>query len=309
MPAPPDDQQIHAVRRFSRFYTKRIGALNEGLNRSPFSLPEARLLWEIGHREEATATDLCAELGMDAGYASRLLSGLRRRGYVAHRQAPDDRRRVLLRVTAKGDAAWKSLDDASSRDVNSWLAPLRQESRARLVSSMAAIESILGEAKESRVSYLLRPHRSGDMGWVVWRHGVLYSEEYGWGEVFEGLTAEIVGKFIANFDAERERCWIAERDGQNVGCVFIVKQSKTIARLRLLLVDPEARGLGIGKRLVDECVRFSRQAGYRKITLWTMSVLTAARAIYQQAGFELVAAEPYDSFGEGLTSETWDLVL
>jgi DNA-binding MarR family transcriptional regulator/N-acetylglutamate synthase-like GNAT family acetyltransferase len=305
----PSDAQIQAVRRFSRFYTKRIGALNEGLNRSPFSLPEARLLWEIGHREEATATELCGALGLDPGYASRLLSELRRRGYVAHRASPEDGRRVLLRVTKRGEAACRDLDDASSEDVTAWLGPLREETRARLVSSMATIESILGDAPEPRVPYILRTNRSGDMGWVVGRHGVLYAEQYGWGETFEALTAEIVAKFVQRLDPKRERCWIAERDGTNVGCVFIVKQSKTVARLRLLLVEPEARGLGIGKRLVQECVRFSRQVGYRKITLWTMNVLTAARGIYEKAGFQLVASEPYDQFGDGLLAETWDLAL
>jgi GNAT superfamily N-acetyltransferase len=216
---------------------------------------------------------------------------------------------VLLRVTKRGEAACRDLDDASSEDVTAWLGPLREETRARLVSSMATIESILGDAPEPRVPYILRTNRSGDMGWVVGRHGVLYAEQYGWGETFEALTAEIVAKFVQRLDPKRERCWIAERDGTNVGCVFIVKQSKTVARLRLLLVEPEARGLGIGKRLVQECVRFSRQVGYRKITLWTMNVLTAARGIYEKAGFQLVASEPYDQFGDGLLAETWDLAL
>jgi DNA-binding MarR family transcriptional regulator/GNAT superfamily N-acetyltransferase len=272
-------------------------------------LPEARLLWEIGHREEATATELCGALGLDPGYASRLLGELRRRGYVAHRASPEDGRRVLLRVTKRGEAACRDLDDASSEDVTAWLGPLREETRARLVSSMATIESILGDAPEPRVPYILRTNRSGDMGWVVGRHGALYAEQYGWGETFEALTAEIVAKFVQRLDPKRERCWIAERDGTNAGCVFIVKQSKTVARLRLLLVEPEARGLGIGKRLVEECVRFSRQVGYRKITLWTMNVLTAARGIYEKAGFQLVASEPYDQFGDGLLAETWDLTL
>ena len=309
MPTLLSSEQIHAVRQFSRFYTKRIGALNEGLNRSPFSLPEARLLWEIGHRGEATATELCAALGLDAGYVSRLLRGLRRQGCVEQSQSPEDGRRMILRPTPQGEAAYRALDTTSTEDVGEWLRPLRPETREQLISSMATIEMILGDASEPRIPYLIRPHRSGDMGWVVWRHGVLYKEQYGWGEVFEGLTAEIVGQFIARLDPERERCWIAERAGRNIGCVFIVKESNTVARLRLLLVEPEARGLGIGRRLVEECVRFSREAGYGKITLWTMHVLVAARSIYRQAGFELVASEPHEGFGQGLMSETWDLVL
>jgi DNA-binding MarR family transcriptional regulator/GNAT superfamily N-acetyltransferase len=309
MPTPPSSEQIQAIRQFSRFYTRRIGALNEGLNRSPFTLPEARLLWEIGHRGEATATELCADLGLDPGYVSRLLGGLRGRGCVAQSPSPEDGRRMILRPTAKGEAAFQALDVASTEDVGDWLRPLREETRERLVSAMATIETILTDSPERRVPYVIRQHRSGDMGWVVWRHGVLYREQYGWGEVFEGLTAQIVGQFIARLDPDRERCWIAERDGTNVGCVFIVRESKSVARLRLLLVEPSARGLGIGRRLVEECVRFSREAGYGKITLWTMHVLIAARSIYRQAGFEMVSSEPHDGFGEGLMSETWDLVL
>ncbi len=300
---------IEAVRRFNRFYTKQVGALDEGLNRSPFSLPEARLIWELAHRGEATATELCDGLGMDAGYASRLLGGLRRRGHIVDRRSPEDGRRTLLRLSARGQGVYGALDAAASAEIGDWLSPLRRETRTRLVSAMATIESVLGDAVEARVPYVLRPHRPGDMGWVVWRHGVLYAEQFGWDERFEGLVAEIVAKFVANLDVKRERCWIAERYGENVGSVFLVKQSKTVARLRLLLVEPEARGLGIGARLVEECLRFGRQAGYRRITLWTNDVLHSARRIYEAAGFRLVRSEPHDHFGEGLVGETWDMSL
>jgi DNA-binding MarR family transcriptional regulator/N-acetylglutamate synthase-like GNAT family acetyltransferase len=300
---------IAAVRHFNRFYTKRVGALDAGLNQSPFSLPEARLVWELAQRTESTATELCVGLGMDPGHASRLLSGLRRRGFVTQLTSPEDARRMMLRLTSRGQTAYRALDAAATTEIGGWLAPLRTETRDRLVSAMTVIESVLGEAVEAKMPYLLRPHRPGDMGWVVWRHGVLYSEQFGWDERFEALVAEIVAKFVAKLDAKRERCWIAERNGVNVGSVFLVKQSKTVARLRLLLVEPEARGLGIGTRLVEECIRFGRQAGYRKITLWTNDVLHAARRIYEAAGFQLVHSEPHHDFGEGLIGETWDLLL
>src|SRR6266581_2359510 len=275
MAATDLEQRVAVVRRFNRFYTKQIGLLDEGFLHSPFSLTAARVLYELAQRDETTATELRRELGLDAGYLSRIL-----RGFV--------QRRLIDRKPAARDA---------------------RQSLVRLVAAMEAIAALLGAGPEGRVPYLLRPHRPGDMGWVVQRHGELYAQEYGWDEQFEALVAEIVAKFIKQYDRKRERCWIAERGGENVGSVFLVKESDSVARLRLLLVEPRARGLGIGHRLVDECSGFARQAGYRKMTLWTNSVLDAARHIYERAGFQLVHEEPHHSFGHDLIGQTWDLEL
>ena len=303
------NQHIDAVRQFNRFYTRQIGVLNEGLLGSPYSLTEVRVLYELAHREKPTAAELSRKLGLDAGYLSRILGGFKRRGLIARTPATTDGRQSLLSLTARGRKAFTPLNQRSQDEVKAMLSGLSPTDQRRLVQAMRTIERLLGAQPEPRVPYLLRPHQPGDMGWVVHRHGALYAQEYGWDETFEVLVAEIVTKFIRELDPKRERCWIAEREGEIIGSVFLVKQSEAVAKLRLMYVEPKARGLGIGSRLVEECLRFSRQAGYRKIILWTNSVLVAARHIYQKAGFRLVREEPHHSFGHDLVGETWELEL
>jgi DNA-binding MarR family transcriptional regulator/GNAT superfamily N-acetyltransferase len=300
------DRRVGVVRRFNRFWTRQIGVLREGYLESRFSLTEVRVLFELAHREETTASELGGELGLDAGYLSRLLGGFEKGGLIHKRPSEADGRRSLLRLTEQGLETFAPLDARSRSDIGAILGSLTVAEQERLVGAMRTIEGLLSEEEGS---YLLRPHESGDMGWVVYRHGVLYAGEYGWDERFEALVAEIVAKFIREYDPKLERCWMAERDGENVGCVFLVKQSEEIARLRLLLVEPQARGLGIGSRLVEECIRFARRAGYQKITLWTNDVLYAARRIYQGVGFRLVHEEPHHSFGHDLVGQTWELEL
>jgi DNA-binding MarR family transcriptional regulator/GNAT superfamily N-acetyltransferase len=302
-------QRVEAVRRFNRFYTKQIGVLQEGLLESPFSLSEARVIYELAHHEQTTATELGEDLGLDAGYLSRMLSDFHKDGLIEKQPSEADGRRNLLSMTEHGVEAFRVLNAASRSDVGTMLSELSEEEQAQLVEAMHAIEGLLGAQAECGVPYLLRPHQPGDMGWVVHRHGVLYAREYGWDERFEALVAEIVAGFIQNYDPKRERCWLAEKDGEIVGSVFLVSKSKTVAKLRLLLVEPKARGLGIGKRLVEECVRFARLVGYRKITLWTNDVLDAARHIYEKTGFCLVHEEPHHSFGHDLVGQTWELKL
>jgi DNA-binding MarR family transcriptional regulator/GNAT superfamily N-acetyltransferase len=302
-------QRIGAVRRFNRFYTKQIGLLNEGLLRSPFSLTEARVIYELAHHEKTTATELANELGLDAGYLSRILRGFKKQGLIEKQPSETDGRQSLLWLAEQGQEAFATLNARSHNEIEAMLNALSPEAQNRLVEAMHTVEGLLGAQPEQKVPYILRPPQPGDMGWVVQRHGVLYAEEYGWDEQFEALVADIVAKFIQNYDPKRERCWIAEREGENTGSVFLVKQSDTVAKLRLLLVEPDARGLGIGSRLVNECIRFARQAGYSQITLWTQSVLLAARHIYEKAGFQLVQQGPHHSFGHDLVEETWELVL
>ena len=302
-------QRIAAVRRFNRFYTQRIGVLQHCWGNSPFSLTEARVLYEIIHRDGPTASEIGHELGLDAGYLSRLLRSFAVRGLVAKKRSCADGRHVHLTITSAGRKAFAPLEAYSNAKVGGLLRALAPPDQTRLVADMQAIQGLLEGGPVPDPGYVLRPHRPGDMGWVVSRHGVLYAQEYGWDERLEALTAEIVAAFLRNFDPKRERCWIAERQGENLGSVFLVKESARVARLRLLLVEPKARGLGIGARLVAECVAFARQAGYRRITLWTHSVLIAARRTYQQAGFELVHTWRHDDFGKKLTAETWELSL
>ena len=302
-------QGVEAVRRFNRFYTRRIGVLEEGLLKSPFSLAEARVLYELAHRHQPTAAELSKELGLDGGYLSRILRGFARRGLVTKQPSHSDGRQHLLALTAGGRAAFGLLERAARDQIDALLAPLSASGQGRLLQAMRTIETLLGAASEPRVPFLLRPHQPGDLGWIVHRHGVLYAEEYGFDEQFEALVAEIVAQFARQHDARRERCWIAERDGAPVGSVMLVRQTDEVARLRLLLVEPAARGLGIGARLVEECARFARRAGYRRITLWTNSVLHAARRIYEQAGYRLVHEEAHRSFGQDLVGETWELTL
>lgn len=309
MITPDIARHVEAVRRFNRFYTRRIGVLQEKLLRSPFSLAEARVIYEIAHQERTTATQLGQELSLDAGYLSRLLRSFEKHGLIDKQPSSQDGRQNLLSLSPQGQEAFASLNARSQREIEALLNELAPAEQNRLIEAMAVIQELLGAQPEHKASYILRPHQVGDMGWVVHRHGVLYAEEYGWDEQFEALVAEIVAKFIQNYDPKRERCWIAEKDGENVGSVFLVKQSDTVAKLRLLLVEPKARGLGIGARLVNECIRFARQAGYHKITLWTNNVLYAARHIYEKAGFRLVHEEPHHSFGHDLVGETWELEL
>jgi len=303
------DQRVAAVRRFNRFYTRQIGLLQESYLKSQFPLSQVRVLYELAHRERPTATELGRELGLDPGYLSRILRLFERRGLLKRTPSKADGRQSHLFLTARGQAAFAPLNARSREEIGSMLRALRARDQIRLVESMHAIEGVLGAQPEKKVPYLLRPHRPGDMGWVVSRHGALYAQEYGWDETFEALVAGIVKKFIEHYDPRKERCWIAEKDGEPVGSVFVVKQSATVAKLRLMLVEPKARGLGIGARLVDECVRFAGQTGYGKITLWTNSVLRAARRLYKEAGFRLVRQERHRSFGHDLVGETWDLKL
>jgi len=303
------DRRIEAVRRFNRIYTTQIGVLHKGYLESPFSLTEVRVLYELAHREKTTASELARELGLDAGYLSRILRGFKKRGLIDKRTSEGDGRQSLLWLTAKGQEVFAPLNARAHDDIGAMLNRLSSVEQSRVIGAMHTIEELLAAKPEPKVPFLLRPQQPGDMGWVVHRHGVLYAQEYGWDEQFEALVAEIVAKFIQHYDPKRERCWIAEREGEIVGSVFLVKQSDTVAKLRLLLVEPKARGLGIGKRLVAECARFARQVGYRKITLWTNSVLHAARRIYEVAGFRLVHEEPHHSFGHDLIGETWELEL
>jgi DNA-binding MarR family transcriptional regulator/GNAT superfamily N-acetyltransferase len=299
---------IDALRRFNRFYTRRIGVLREGLLGSPYTLTEARLLYELAQGGQATASALGRDLGLDLGYLSRLLQGLRRRGLVRAKRAAHDGRQSLLTLTAKGRQVFRALNSRSRDEMASMLKPLGERDRNRLVEAMRTVQGLLTSGKTDS-AVLLREHRPGDLGWVVHRHGALYAEEHGWDERFEALVAEIVAKFVKHFDAARERCWIAEIDGERVGAVFVVKQSRSTAKLRLLIVEPGARGRGLGRRLVEECIAFARAKGYRKLVLWTQSNLAAARHLYKEFGFKLVRREPHRSFGRELVGEFWQLAL
>ena len=303
------DRRVEAVRRFNRFYTSRIGVLEEGLLRSPFSLPEARVVYELAQREPTTATEVGRELGMDAGYLSRILRTLEARGIVEKTPSPTDGRQNHLSLSAGGRAAFASLDAASRGEIGAMLKALPPAGQQRLVEAMHGIERLLGARADGERTYSLRPHRPGDMGWVVQRHGELYWDEYGWDERFEALVAGVVAGFIGNLVPERERCWIAEVGGERAGCVFVVRDTGEVAKLRLLLLEPWARGMGLGRRLVEEAVAFAREAGYRRMTLWTNDVLLAARHIYQSSDFHLARTEVHNSFGQDLVAETWEREL
>ena len=298
-----------AMRRFSRFYTRRIGVLHEGYNGSEFSLTEARIIYEFAHREAATASDLVKSLELNPGYLSRILKSFEERGLIARQASPEDARQQLIRLTESGERKFAGLNARSRSDMLRLLGDLTPQQQKRLIVAMSEIETLLSAEPERDVPYILRPHQPGDIGWAVQQHGLLYAEQYGWDESFEALAAEVGAKFLRDFDPKWERGWIAEKDGENVGCVFLVKQSEEVAKLRMLLVHPKARGLGIGKRLVEECIRFARMKGYRKITLWTNDILTTARHIYQRTGFKLVAEERHFSFGHHMVGETWELDL
>jgi DNA-binding MarR family transcriptional regulator/GNAT superfamily N-acetyltransferase len=307
-------QSIAAVRRFNRFYTRQIGVLRKNFLDSPYTLGEGRVLYEIAQGEKLgapTASDVGRALDLDAGYLSRVLRAFEKRGLITRKASDRDARQSYLALTARGLQAFAPLEQRSQSEVGAMLGKLKSAEQARLVGAMETIESLFEKnaGAAPRPGYILREPRPGDFGWIVSRHAELYAKEYGWIEPFEGLCAQIVADFANNNDPKRERCWIAERDGENVGTVMLVKDKPGVARLRLLLVDPKVRGLGLGARLTDECVRFARQAGYKKITLWTHSVLTAARHIYENAGFKLTSTEKRRSWSKDVVAEFWDLEL
>ena len=302
-------EHVAALRQFNRFYTQRIGVLREGWVSSPFSLAQARVLYELIQRDQPTSTELATDLGLDPGYLSRMLRDFEADGLIRRQASKADARRSLLSITERGRKQFAPVEAHTVSEIRGMLDPLAPGDQAKLVEAVRTVERVLGAEPQSKPAYSLRSPRPGDMGWIVSRHAVLYAQEYGWIDPFEGLCAQIVADFVNNFDAQRERCWIAETGGENAGSVMLVKDTDDVARLRLLLVEPFARGLGIGARLVDESVQFARAAGYRKITLWTHSVLLAARHLYQQAGFRLVSSEPRQSWGQDVVSEIWELTF
>ena len=306
----PADPRLDAVRRFNRFYTQRIGVLREDYLHSPLTLSQVRVLFELRRDSPPSASELARELDLDPAYLSRLLKGLARGGLVRRTPSAGDGRRSHLSLSARGRRLLDTLQDRSRADVAALLGPLPRQAQDELLGAMATIERVLGGGRATAAPYLIRPHQPGDLGWVIAQHGLVYANEYGWDIGFEAFVAGVVQHFVEHFDPARERCWMAERDGRPVGSVFLVRKSATVAKLRLLIVDPSARGLGIGARLVDECSRFARQAGYRRITLWTNSILDAARHLYEEAGYRMVErSAPERRFGKDLVFETWELTL
>jgi DNA-binding MarR family transcriptional regulator/GNAT superfamily N-acetyltransferase len=307
-------QRTGAVRRFNRFYTRQIGVLRKNYLDSPYSLGEMRVLYELAQADKlggaTTASDIGRTLDLDAGYLSRVLRSFEKRGFISRKTSRADARQSHIALTARGAKVFAPFEKRSQDFVGGMLGKLKPHDQARLVAAMSTIETLLGEpAAAAKPSYILRQPRNGDFGWMVSRHAQLYAREYNWGAPFEGLCAQIVADFVNNYDPKLERCWIAEMNGENVGCVMLVKDAPGVARLRLLLVDPKARGIGLGQRLVDECVKFAREAGYAKITLWTHSVLSAARHTYEKAGFTLTSSEKRHSWGQNVVAEYWDLTL
>lgn len=305
----PTSAPVDALRRFDRFYTRQVGALGEHLLQSPFSLAEARVLYEIANRERPTATEIGRELRIDPGYLSRILRQLMNARFVERVKSLEDRRQSVLSLTKKGEKAFSELDSMARDRVSRLLSSISPKKQERLVEAMRTIEQILAPESAKPKSYLLRSAQPGEMGWVISRHGAIYAAEYGWDERFEALVAEIVAEFMSERDPNRERCWIAEMDGEPVGCVFACRVSETIAQLRLLFVEPAFRGLGIGARLIDECIRFTQQTGYQRLRLWTQANLESARRLYEAAGFRIVSKERHRRFGPELTAETWELKL
>ncbi|MBU8877079.1 helix-turn-helix domain-containing GNAT family N-acetyltransferase [Reyranella sp. MMS21-HV4-11] len=301
--------RIEAVRRFSRFYTRRIGVLEETLLHSPFTLPEGRLVYEIANRDRPTAQELCRDLGLDPGYVSRLLQALEKRGCVARKRSTADKRQTELTLTAKGQRLWAAMNERSRQDIANLLAELPIARQDRLVKALETVESLLDEPPEKRVPFTLRPHQPGDLGWIIRRQTQLYATEYGWDGTFEAMLAEISAKFIRKFDPKSDNCWIAERNGEIAGSVFLVRAGKTTGQLRMLYVEPSARGLGIGQSLVAACIEDARAKGYKKLMLWTNDILVSARKIYIAAGFRLIREEKHDSFGKKLVGQFWSLDL
>jgi DNA-binding MarR family transcriptional regulator/GNAT superfamily N-acetyltransferase len=303
------EEKVAVVRRFNRFFTRQIGVLREELLHSPYSLAESRIIYEIANRDNLIAADLSRELGLDAGYVSRILDRLLRQNLILRIPSDEDGRQRLLKLTSDGEKAASLLDCRSKEEISEMLDTLSVRDQNHLIEAMDTIEQLLGTGFKYSEPYFLRRHEPGDMGWVIHMHGRLYSEEYGWNESFEALVAQICADFINHYNPDKECCWIAEMGGKIVGSIFVVKSDKEVAKLRLLLVDPSARGSGLGTRLVDECIRFAKRKGYRKLVLWTNSVLVTARNIYKKAGFELVEQEPHHSFGKDLIGENWELIL
>jgi DNA-binding MarR family transcriptional regulator/GNAT superfamily N-acetyltransferase len=300
--------QVAAVRQFNRFYTRQIGVLRRSFLDSPFSLTEVRVLYELAHREHPSATEIARELGLDPGYLSRLLRSFRRKGLVRRTTSRRDARQSELSLTSRGSAEFARLEKRQRDEVARMLRGVAPADRARMVASLRTTQRLLGDAAQ-RGEITLRPHRPGDMGWITHRQAVLYHQEYGWDQRYEALIARIMADFVENFDPVREHCWVAEREGEIVGSVFCVRKSATVAKLRLLYVEPSARGHGLGTRLVRECIAFARRAGYRKMILWTNSVLTDARRIYERTAWRLVAEDEHMSFGKHLRGQTWELKL
>ncbi len=306
----PAADDIAAIRRFSRFYTRQLGLLAESMHASPYSLSEARVLYELAHGRDITASDLIRELGLDAGYLSRMLKRFEEQGLIRRAPAEDDARRAVIALTAKGQKAYAPLDRASEAGVTAMLENVSPADRTRLVAATKTVRRLLGDAPAAE-PYILRGLETGDAGWITHRQAVIYAQEYGWtSPLFEALVAEILSKFITNFDPAKERAWIAERDGEVVGSVFIARgPSPYVAQLRLLYVDPSARGLGLGRRLVDECIRFSRAKGYKTLMLWTHDILVTAVRIYEAAGFKLIREERHNEFGHDVNGQFWEMGL
>jgi DNA-binding MarR family transcriptional regulator/N-acetylglutamate synthase-like GNAT family acetyltransferase len=305
------DPQVKALRGFNRFYTRRIGVLNPYLG-SELSLTEVRVLYELAHRDQPTATELAQDLALDTGYLSRILRRFETKDWLARVPSPADARQSLLALTAAGHKAFAPLQQKSRDEAAQLLAPLSDGDRHQLIAAMDRVQRLLDPATAAAGKTpvaLLRDPQPGDMGWVVQQHGEIYAREYGWNAEFEALVADIVAQYIRNHQPEWERCWMAELDGERVGSVFVVRKSKTVAQLRMLILTPQARGLGLGARLTDECIAFARSRGYKKMVLWTNSCLGTARDIYARRGFELVKSEPYEGFGQSLVGETWELKL
>ncbi|MDM5336162.1 bifunctional helix-turn-helix transcriptional regulator/GNAT family N-acetyltransferase [Fictibacillus enclensis] len=304
-------ERINAVRHFNRFMTRQIGALREGLLHSSYSLTESRILFEIANNNNLTASKLIRELGLDAGYLSRILARLEEKGIVCKERSTKDARQRILKLTSEGKKAFSQLNERSHNEISELLRELSESEQQQLINAMSTVEGLLSKKEGLKFSgpYFLRKHEPGDMGWVVQQHGISYSKEYGWDESFEALVSQIVADFINNYNPKRERCWIAEMNGEIVGSIFVVEGNEDTAKLRLLIVDSKARGLGLGSQLVEECINFSRRVGYKKLVLWTNSVLKEARHIYQKKGFKLVNEEKHHSFGQDLVGETWELLL
>jgi DNA-binding MarR family transcriptional regulator/N-acetylglutamate synthase-like GNAT family acetyltransferase len=309
----PSERRIAVVRRFNRFYTRQIGLLRKTYLDSPYSLGEMRVLYEIAHGDAPTATNIARGLDLDAAYLSRMLGDFEKRGVVTRKTSDKDARQSHLALTARGRKMFAPLEQQSQRQIGAILAKLPPADQTRLIAAMETIEGLLeGDSHATakpKHEFILRRPRHGDFGWIVKRHAELYAEEYGWTEAFEGLCAQIVADFINNYDPKLDRCWIADHDGENVGSVMLVNDSPGVARLRLLLVDPKARGLGLGAQLTEECIRFAREAGFRKIVLWTHNVLKAARYIYENAGFQLVRTERHKKWSRPVIGEHWELTL
>lgn len=306
---PSLDANVAAVRRFNRFYTKEIGVLQAPYLHTSFSLAEARVLYETAHLPQPTAVEVCKALALDAGYLSRILKRLEQSRLLSRVKSLSDGRQHILSLTPKGREQLATLNSRSQEEIRKKLGRLSAEQQQRVVEALDTVAEALGAPPPRTSACVLRAHAPGDMGWIVERHAILYSQEHGWNSFIESMTAKIVADFLKNYNPEREHCWIAEREGERLGSIFIIRKSNTVAKLRLLLVEPAARGLGLGKRLVDEAVRFARRTGYTKVVLWTHSVLHTARHIYEQAGFRLVREKKHSNFGPELTGQIWELKL